>query len=140
MRIARVIGTLTLNRRLPDLPAARYLVVHPCGREALAALGRGEAAPAGGETLTMYDDLGARPGDLVGLVEGREAAVPFGPARVPYDCYNACILEAVNFEPVLEERQQATGNRQQGVPRPSPERAVAPSTPASLPTKEKPRP
>jgi hypothetical protein len=149
VRIARVIGTVTLNRRLPDLPAARYLVVQPCGRGDLSALaaasGAGETpasrmAPAGGETLTMYDDLGARPGDLVGLVEGREAAVPFGPARVPYDCYNACILEAVNFEPVLEERQPATGNRQPGVPRPSQDREVARSVLVAQPTKEKPRP
>jgi ethanolamine utilization protein EutN len=95
MRIAKVIGTVTLNRRIPDLVPARYLVVQPRSRQALAG---GAATP---ETLVLYDDLGAREGDLVGLVEGREAACPFHPNRVPYDCYNACILDDVEFEPVL---------------------------------------
>jgi hypothetical protein len=49
----------------------------------------------------LWDCLAAREGDLVGLVEGREAAVPFWPRKVPYDSYNACILDTVDFEPVL---------------------------------------
>jgi microcompartment protein CcmK/EutM len=96
VRIARVIGKLTLNQQLPDLRPGSYLVVRTCNRGTLA--GRNEGND---ETLVLYDSLGAREGDLVGLVEGREATAPFYPEKVPYDCYNACILDSVNFRPVL---------------------------------------
>ena len=112
MRIALVIGKLTMNRTLSDIVPGSYLIVRPCGRRALA--GRpGEPAvqppvvspgAAGGEELVMYDNLGAREGDLAGMVEGREACQPFVPKRVPFDAYNACILDSVNFRPILEIR------------------------------------
>ena len=97
MRIAEVIGKVTLNRQVPELKPGSYLVVRPCSRGALAGAG-----PANEEELVLYDDLGAREGDLVGLVEGREATAPFWPEKVPYDAYNAAILDDVNFEPVLQ--------------------------------------
>ena len=96
MRIARVIGVVTLNRQMPDLVPGRYLVVQPYGREALAGAG-----PGGEETLVMYDELSAREGDLTGMVEGREATAPFWPKKVPYDCYNGAILDSVDFDPLL---------------------------------------
>jgi len=96
MRVARVIGKLTLNRKMDEVLPAGYLLVQPLGRAALA--GKDQRLD---ELLVMYDDLGARAGDRVGLVEGREASVPFHPAKAPYDAYNACILEALSFEPVL---------------------------------------
>jgi carbon dioxide concentrating mechanism protein CcmL len=96
MRISRVIGKVTLNRQIPELKPGSYLLVRPCNRGTLAGKNDG-----GEETLVMYDNLAAREGDLVGLVEGREATAPFFPDKVPYDCYNACILEAVDFRPIL---------------------------------------
>jgi len=96
MRISKVFGKVTLNRKLGEVLPASYLLVRPQDRSALVGGTNGND-----ETLVMYDDLGARAGDLVGLVEGREASAPFHPARAPYDAYNACILEQVNFEPVL---------------------------------------
>jgi len=54
------------------------------------------------ETEIAYDCLAAREGDRIGLVEGAEAAAPFYPKKVPFNAYNACILENVNFQPVLE--------------------------------------
>lgn len=97
MRIARVIGKVTLNKRLDELQPGSYLIVRTCNRGTLA--GRNEGND---ETVVVYDSLAAREGDLVGLVEGREATSPFRPLRVPYDSYNACILDTVNFQPVLE--------------------------------------
>jgi hypothetical protein len=38
----------------------------------------------------------------VGLIEGREASAPFHPKKVPFDAYCACILDTVDFEPILE--------------------------------------
>jgi ethanolamine utilization protein EutN len=97
MRVARVIGKVTLNRWLPDIVPGSFLVVRPCNRGTLAGKNEGND-----ETLVLYDSLAAREGDLVGLVEGREATAPFWPEKVPYDAYNACILDTISFEPVLE--------------------------------------
>ena len=122
MRIALVIGKLTMNRTLADIVPGSYLLVRPCGREALAgALDDSATQPpvvtpgaasgsavgaAGGEELVLYDDLGAREGDLAGMVEGREACQPFVPKRVPFDAYNACILDSLEFKPVLETQDE----------------------------------
>lgn len=97
MRIARVIGKVTLNRRLPDVVPGSFLIVRPYNRGTLAGSNQGND-----ETLVLYDNLAAREDDLVGLVEGREATAPFWPEKVPYDAYNACILDSLSFEPVLE--------------------------------------
>ena len=97
MRIAKVIGKVTLNRQMPELQPGSYLVVRPYNRGSLAGKNDGND-----ETIVLYDCLSAREGDLVGLVEGREATAPFWPDKVPYNSYNACILDTVNFEPILE--------------------------------------
>ena len=97
MRIARVIGKVTLNSRMADIVPGSYLIVRPADRGTLA--GRNDGTD---ETLVMYDCLSAREDDIIGLVEGREAAAPFWPKKVPFDCYNACILDAFNFDPILE--------------------------------------
>jgi len=97
MRIAKVIGKVTLNRKMDEVVPGSYLVVRTHNRGTLAGANDGNA-----ETLVMFDPLAAREGDLVGLVEGREAAVPFQPHKVPCDAYNACIIDTVNFQPVLE--------------------------------------
>lgn len=96
MRIARVIGKVTLNRKLNDILPGSYLVVRTLNRNALAGTGADNE-----ETLVLFDSLGARDGNLVGLVEGAEATVPFQPRKVPYDCYNACILDQVDYRPVM---------------------------------------
>lgn len=96
MRISRVIGTVTLNVKLPDLVPGSLLIVRPYSRHALTGENRGND-----ETLVMYDELSASEGDLVGMVEGREATAPFWPKKVPYDCYNGAILDSVDFDPLL---------------------------------------
>ena len=97
MRIARVIGKVTLNRKMSELVPGSFLLVRPCNRGTLAGKNEGND-----ETLVMYDNLAAREDDRVGLVEGREATAPFHPQKVPYDAYNACILDDIDFDPVLE--------------------------------------
>jgi len=92
MRIARVIGNLTLNRQMSDLVAGRYLVVRPLDRDSLAGDRQG-----GAESIVVFDELSAGIGDLVGISEGREATAPFWPKKAPYDCYNAAILDEVDF-------------------------------------------
>ena len=98
MRIAKIIGKLTLNRKLKEVPPGSFLLTRVCNRGTLAGRNEGNTD----ETVVMYDILAAREGDRVGLVEGREAAVPFHPRKVPFDAYCACILDTIDFEPILE--------------------------------------
>lgn len=92
MRIAEVIGRVTLSRVHPSLRNARLLIALPMP---LAALREGSSAR--GEEVIAYDTLGASPGALIGLSEGREAANPFGNDKTPVDAYCACLLDRVNL-------------------------------------------
>ena len=90
MRIAEIIGTVTLSRGLPSMAAARFLIGVPFSLKALESGG----APDG-EDVVMYDQLGAGNGNRVGFTEGVEAAAAFLPEKKPVDAYCACILDQV---------------------------------------------
>ena len=90
MRIAEVIGTVTLSRVHPALAAARWVVGVPFSLKALR-----QGVPDG-EDLVIYDDLGAGAGSRVGFSESGEAAAPFHPEKRPVDAYCACILDTVD--------------------------------------------
>lgn len=92
MRIAEVIGRVTLSRIHPSLRAARFVIALPMPLEALL-----EDSPRRGEEVIAYDDLGASPGALIGLSEGREAANPFGKVKTPVDAYCACLLDRLSL-------------------------------------------
>jgi ethanolamine utilization protein EutN len=94
MRIAEVIGSVTLSRGHPSLAGARFLIAVPFSLKAL------RVGVPDGEDLVIYDDLGAGVGSKIGVSEGGEAAVPFLPKKVPVDAYSACILDQV----VIEDR------------------------------------
>ena len=98
MRIARVIGTVTLNRSLPELQPGRYLIVVSLDEVALAGLdrlaGRGQPMP---ESLVVFDHLGAGVGEHICVSEGGEATMPFRPDRVPVDAYCAAILDQITY-------------------------------------------
>ncbi len=91
MRIAEVIGRVTLSRVHPSLKAGRYVIALPMPREALT-----EGSVRRGEEVVVYDDLGAGPGALIGLSEGGEAANPFRPVKKPIDAYCACLIDQIN--------------------------------------------
>ena len=97
MRLARVIGKVVLNKKVAELPPGSYLLARTLNRGTLAGGNEGNE-----ETLVMYDVLSAGEKDIVGMVEGREAACPFHPRRVPLDAYNGCILDQIDYEPVLK--------------------------------------
>jgi microcompartment protein CcmK/EutM len=92
MRIAEVIGRVTLSRSHPSLKGPRFLVTLPMPLEALA-----DGSPKRGDEVIAYDELGAGVGALVGLSEGREAANPFGKVKTPVDAYCACILDRITL-------------------------------------------
>jgi ethanolamine utilization protein EutN len=89
MRIAEIIGTVTLARAHPSLTGARWLIGVPFSLKGLR-----EGVPDG-EELVMYDHFGAGLGSRVGFAEAGEAAAPFLPEKKPVDAYCACLLDRV---------------------------------------------
>lgn len=90
MRIAKVIGTVTLNQRHPTMAGARFKLAVPLSLDNLTGASAKEA-----EELVVFDELGAGVGSLIAISEGREAAMPFHPEVKPIDAYNAAVLDAV---------------------------------------------
>ena len=90
MRIAEVIGTVTLSRVHPALTGARWLIAVPCSLKALSDEQRGD-----GEDLVVYDNLGAGGGSMIGIAEGAEAAAPFHPNKTPVDAFCGALLDRV---------------------------------------------
>lgn len=93
MRIAEIIGRVTLNRCHPSLRGATWKIVVPLNRKGLAGDEAGR-----GEPFVVYDERGAGEGSLIGVSEGAEAAAPFQPNLKPIDGYAAAILDTVETE------------------------------------------
>lgn len=94
MRIAEVIGRVTLARQHPALKAGAFRIAAPLPLEAILD----QASRARGEELVVFDQLGAATASLIGISEGREAANPFGKTKVPIDAYCACLLDQIDVE------------------------------------------
>jgi ethanolamine utilization protein EutN len=90
MRIAEVIGTVTLSRAHPTLVNLRLIVGVPFSLKALKL-----GTPPDGEDLVIVDQLGAGNRSRIGFSEGGEAAVPFLPDKKPVDAYCGCILDSL---------------------------------------------
>lgn len=93
MRIAKVTGTVTLNRCHASFHGARLRLAVPLS---LAEL-RGESQPQADE-IVVWDVNGAGIGSLVAVSEGAEAAQPFRPEQKPVDAYAAAILDSVELD------------------------------------------
>jgi ethanolamine utilization protein EutN len=103
MRIAKILGSVTLSRQHPSLVGGSLRLAVPLSRTELVAHAKTTAgvdavadAPAG-DSLVAWDDLGAATGSLVALSDGGEAAQPFRPALKPVDAYCAAILDNVHL-------------------------------------------
>lgn len=104
MRIARVIGTVTLNHCLPSFRGGSLRVVRPLN---LANL---QGSPETADPLVAWDELGAGAGSLIALSEGGEAAQPFRPHLKPVDAYNAAILDQLDLSPDVVAQFQLEDN------------------------------
>jgi ethanolamine utilization protein EutN len=93
MRIAEVIGRVTLSRMHPALRNPRLVIALPMPTAALK-----EGSPVRGEEVVAFDQLGAGPGAIIGLSEGREAANPFGKTKTPIDAYCACLIDQITLD------------------------------------------
>lgn len=101
MRLGQVIGRVTLNRLEPSLVGGRFLLVQPwlppAGRSADRPAPRAPLPP--GNSLVVYDNLGAGPGDIIGYSESAEAAAAF-PQPTPIDALNCAILDETFYSPI----------------------------------------
>ncbi len=96
MRIAKVIGTVTLNRCHPTVAGATLKLAVPMSLQDLTS-----SQPPSADPLVVYDEFGAHVGSQIMLSEGAEAAQPFRPLEKPIDAYNAGLLDDVQLH--LEE-------------------------------------
>ncbi len=98
MKLGSVIGRVTLNKVIPELEGARWLIVSPFTR---GHYQRGVETPeglSGDPTLVVYDNIGGAVGQTIGYVEGREAAQPFD-TPTPIDAINVALVDEVVYEP-----------------------------------------
>ena len=91
MRIATVIGRVTLSVRLPSYQGERLLLAMPWRKETL--LGTEKYDPA----IVVYDQLGAALGQQIAISEGREAACPFT-KPTPVDAYCAALVDEIFYK------------------------------------------
>ena len=102
MRIALVIGNVTLSQWHPSLTGAAWRICTPLDRAALERAGLERAAlehgggSSGEEPFVTLDELGAGLGSLIAVSEGAEASAPFHPEVKPIDAYNAAILDTID--------------------------------------------
>ena len=92
MRIAKVVGTVTLNRCHPTFAGARLRLAVPLS---LAEL-KGKQQPQADE-MVVWDENGAGLGSLIAVSEGAEATQPFRPDLKAVDAYASAILDEVNL-------------------------------------------
>ena len=93
MRVAEVIGRVTLNKCHPAVRGATWLVAVPLTLEGIAGRAKGR-----GEPFVVFDEFGAGLGARIAVSEGTEAAAPFYPEQKPIDAYNAAILDSLEVE------------------------------------------
>jgi microcompartment protein CcmK/EutM len=99
MRVAKVIGKVTLNRCHPSYVGANLKLVVPLVTGDLISGGE-----PGDDPIVAWDQLGAGIGSLVAVAEGPEAAQPFQPDVKPVDAYAAAILDELNVDQSLVKK------------------------------------
>ena len=88
MQIAKVIGTVVVNRKDENLSGVTLLLVQPLTPE---------REPAG-RPIVAVDAVGAGVGEDVFFVRGREASFPFHPAEPPVDAGIVGIVDRWDVE------------------------------------------
>jgi ethanolamine utilization protein EutN len=97
MRIAKVHGTVTLSRSHPSFVGARLKLATPLTYAELTS----DRDPKG-DTMVVWDQLGAGVDSYIAVSDGSEAAQPFRPEVKPVDAYNAAILDQIEIKEKLK--------------------------------------
>jgi len=98
MKLGTVIGRVTLSRTIPSYEGGRYLVVSPFTRDHFPRAEESPVTLSRDPSLIVYDALGGGVGDVIGYVEGREAAQPFA-QPTPVDAINTALIDEVFYSP-----------------------------------------
>jgi microcompartment protein CcmK/EutM len=98
MRIAQVIGRVTLSLQDPSFKGGRWLMVNPLDVEQLNRACHAAPVLSPQFSLVAYDNLGAGEGDIVGIVEGAEATAPFD-YPIPIDAITVAIFDSLSYHP-----------------------------------------
>lgn len=93
MRIAKIIGNVTLSQSHPSYKGASLRVAVPLTLDNLL----NEQSELRGEIEVVWDELGAGNGSLIAMAEGPEACRPFRPEKKPVSAYNAAILDDIEI-------------------------------------------
>ena len=91
MRIAKIIGNVTLNQAHPSYLGASLRVAVPLTLDNLLD----GQIDLRSEIEIVWDELGAGNGSLIAMAEGPEACRPFRPDKKPVSAYNAAILDDI---------------------------------------------
>jgi len=102
MRLGIVRGRIVLGVSVPELRGSRLLIVEPVTSENLA-----RRSGAGGKALVVADHLSPGEGQMIAFVEGREAANPYWPEKVPVDAYCSLIVDTPDYHPPVVPAAQA---------------------------------
>ena len=97
MRLAQVIGRLTLSVQDPSYRGGRWLMLSPLATSQLSQACTSPPPLSPSPSLVAWDDLGARQGDIVGVVEGAEATAPFD-FPIPIDAITVAIFESIHYQ------------------------------------------
>ena len=86
------------SRSVPALQGGRFLIVSPFAREQYER-GLDAAVSLGKDpSLVVYDAIGGGVKQVIGYVEGREAAQPFEQAT-PVDAINVALVDEMFYSP-----------------------------------------
>ena len=96
MRLGHVIGKVTLSVQDPAYRVGRFLLVQPFAQAQFR--GAPMTPLAAGNSLVVYDNLGAGLGHIIGFTEGSEAAAPFE-QPTPVDAFNAALVDEFFYTP-----------------------------------------
>lgn len=98
MKLGQVIGRITLSVYESAYTSGRFIVVLPLSRK---QIGGAPLKPLPkGNSLVVYDNLGAGLGNIISYVEGAEASVSF-PEPTPVDAINCAIIDEIDYDPPL---------------------------------------
>lgn len=98
MRIAQVIGRVTLSHHDPSCKGGRWLICNPLATRDFNTACITPPSVSNESSLVAYDSLGADDGAIVGIVEGAEATAPFD-YDIPIDAITVAIFDSLHYSP-----------------------------------------
>jgi microcompartment protein CcmK/EutM len=102
VRVAQVIGRVTLNVQDPSFKGGRWLMCNPLDAENFNTACVTPAPLSKQFSLVAYDKIGAGEGDIVGIVEGAEATAPFD-HDIPIDAITVAVFDSLHYEPPVSQ-------------------------------------